>query len=76
MKTQQEVESMLEVFETELTDLKNWAKKAEENYREDKEMWGGKADDGEWRYANDCLREVSNNVRMLKWVLSKEGGEQ
>jgi hypothetical protein len=71
MKTQQEIEVLLEAYECELGSLQDWCKKAEKNYRNDKEMWGNQADDGEWRHANDEYSKVNEKVRLLKWILNK-----
>lgn len=69
MKTQEQIEGLLEGYLIELDSLKDWCDKAAENYKRNREMWGREADDGEWRHANDEYNEVNQKVKILKWVL-------
>lgn len=72
MKTQEQIEGLLEGYLIELDSLKDWCEKAYENYKKDEAMWGKEADDGEWRHANDEYNKVNQKVKMLQWVLGKQ----
>ena len=72
MKTQEQIEVLLEGYLIELDFLKDWCDSVVKNYKRDREMWGKEADDGEWRHVNDEYNNINQKVKMLKWILDKQ----
>jgi hypothetical protein len=72
MRSQEEIEEKLESFLKEKSHCEEWVSTARKKFGKEKEFWGKDADDGELRYATDCLSDVQTSINALLWVLNRD----
>jgi hypothetical protein len=65
-----ELLKQIEELEKELAYHQEWYKKARDNYDRDRKFWD-QADDGEMRAASDAVSTTTQEIKILKQILSQ-----
>lgn len=75
MKSREEIEAKLSEYKKEYEYLKEWNEKAYQKYTYDKAYWGSDADRTEYDTSGDYVKECSQKIELLSWVLNLETQE-
>lgn len=71
MRTKEEIEQLLSNINLDIEYANDWASKAYEKYKVDRDYYGLDADDSEWRAACDAHKALMEKANTLNWVLNK-----